>query len=169
MFVAAREERRQILLRKAENQRLKAIRRRKIAKKHAKTRATANKRAQCVTRAAARAIGCVLSLLGHESRLCVWPGRIATGALLPARPTLCVSQLRVKSGSVSLTRRARHGFQKTRLTRYACHDFLRCVAVSDVHYQQMISEETFAMTHPWHLEEWYARRQRRRQIQAARA
>ena len=33
---------------------------------------------------------------------------------------------------------------------------------------QMITEETFAMTHPWHLEEWYARRRRyRRQARAA--
>ena len=32
----------------------------------------------------------------------------------------------------------------------------------------MITEETFAMTHPWHLEEWYARRRRyRRQARAA--
>lgn len=34
---------------------------------------------------------------------------------------------------------------------------------------EMISPATFDMTYPWHLEEWYARRERRRQLNAARA
>jgi len=44
----------------------------------------------------------------------------------------------------------------------------RSACVANRPMSQMITEDTFALTYPWHLEEWYARRNRRRQLQAAR-